>query len=292
MFATFGRTWNITKICWQILQKDRELILFPIFSFVALAVLAVLVMGIGGATGAFGRIDTEAAGAGLAGGDILLAFVSYFALSFVVIYFNTALVGAAMIRIRGGDPTVRDGLAVANRRLPQILGWSIISGTVGLILRLLREQAGDNMFGQIIISIVGGVWAYLTFFVVPTIVVEGVGPIEAIKRSSSLLKRTWGEQVVSNFGFGLLFIGAALVGILPALVIAQISPMAGIAVGVLTVGLAAALVASLEGIFKAALYEYAAENVVADEFSEDLLRGSYQTSRRRLPPGFLARRFH
>ncbi len=179
MFATFGRTWNITKICWQILQKDRELILFPIFSGVALAILAVLVLGVGGATGAIGRLqDAQAASAGLAGGDLGLLFIAYFALSFIVIYFNTALVGAAMIRIRGGDPTVRDGLAIANGRLPQILGWSLISGTVGLLLRVLREQAGDNMFGQIIVSLVGGVWAYLTFFVVPTIVVEGVGPVQ------------------------------------------------------------------------------------------------------------------
>ncbi len=277
MFATFGRTWNITKICWQILQKDRELILFPIFSGVALAILAVLVLGVGGATGAIGRLqDAQAASAGLAGGDLGLLFIAYFALSFIVIYFNTALVGAAMIRIRGGDPTVRDGLAIANRRLPQILGWSLISGTVGLLLRVLREQAGDNMFGQIIISMVGGVWAYLTFFVVPTIVVEGVGPVEAIKRSSSLFKRTWGEQFVSNFGFGLLFVAAVVVGILPALLVAQISPAAGLVVGVVTVGAAAAVVSSLEGIFKAALYEYAAENVVANEFSVELLRGSYQ----------------
>ena len=277
MFATFGRTWNITKICWQILQKDRELILFPIFSGVALAILAVLVLGVGGATGAIGRLqDAQAASAGLAGGDLGLLFIAYFALSFIVIYFNTALVGAAMIRIRGGDPTVRDGLAIANGRLPQILGWSLISGTVGLLLRVLREQAGDNMFGQIIISMVGGVWAYLTFFVVPTIVVEGVGPVQAIKRSGSLLKRTWGEQVVSSFGFGLLFVAAVVVGVLPALVIAQISPAAGLVVGVITVGVAAAVVSSLEGIFKAALYEYAAENVVADEFSAELLRGSYQ----------------
>ena len=265
MFATFGRTWNITKICWQILQKDRELILFPIFSGVALAILAVLVLGVGGATGAIGRLqDAQAASAGLAGGDLGLLFIAYFALSFIVIYFNTALVGAAMIRIRGGDPTVRDGLAIANGRLPQILGWSLISGTVGLLLRVLREQAGDNMFGQIIISMVGGVWAYLTFFVVPTIVVEGVGPVQAIKRSGSLLKRTWGEQVVSSFGFGLLFVAAVVVGVLPALVIAQISPAAGLVVGVITVGVAAAVVSSLEGIFKAALYEYAAENVVAE----------------------------
>ncbi len=277
MFSTFGRTWNITKICWQILQKDRELILFPVFSGVAMVFLAAIVWGVGGATGAIDRLQaSQGESMALTNGDLGLFILAYFALSFVVIYFNTALVGAAMIRIRGGDPTVGDGIAIASRRLPQILGWSLIAGTVGLLLRVLREQAGNNMFGQIIISMVGGVWAYLTFFVVPTIVVEGAGPVQAIKRSSSLFKRTWGEQFVSNFGFGLLFVAAVIVGAIPAFVVAQISPVVGVAVGVVTVGGAAAIVSSLEGIFKAALYEYAAEDVVANEFSVELLKGSYR----------------
>ena len=132
------------------------------------------------------------------------------------------------------------------------------------------------MLGQILVSIVGGAWSYLTFFVIPTIVVEGVGPVQAIKRSSSLFKKTWGEQFVSTFGFGLLFVGAVILGALPALIVGQISPVLGVAVGVVTVGGAAALVSSLEGIFKAALYEYAAENVVAEDFSIEVLKGSYQ----------------
>ena len=277
MFASFGRTWNITKICWQILQKDRELILFPIFSAVAMVFLAAIVWGVGGATGAIDRMQSsQGDGIPLTSADLSLLIVAYFLLSFFVIYFNTALVGAAMIRIRGGDPTVGDGIAIANRRLPQILGWALISGTVGLLLRVLREQARDNFLGQIIISMVGGVWAYLTFFVIPTIVVEGVGPVQAIKRSSSLFKRTWGEQFVSSFGFGLLFIAAVIAGAIPAFIVAQISPVVGVAVGVVTVGGAAAIVSSLEGIFKAALYEYAAENVVAEEFSLELLKGSYR----------------
>lgn len=275
MIGTFGRTWEIAKVCWQILQKDRELVLFPIFSGIGMVILAALVAGAGLATGALGRLQAAETETALTGGEIGLLFLAYFGLAFIVIYFNTALVGAAMIRIRGGDPTVGDGFAIANSRLPQILGWALISGTVGLLLRILRDQARDNMFGQIVISMVGGVWAYLTFFVVPVIVVEGAGPIAAVKRSSALFKQTWGEQFVANFGFGLLFVGAVIVGIIPAVLLAQIAPAIGIAVAVVTVGIAAGIVASLEGIYKAALYEYAAEDVVAGEFSKDYLRDSY-----------------
>lgn len=281
MFATFERTWEITKICWGILRKDRELVLFPIFSGVAIVLLAVLVAGVGGAAGSFERLGSENPQAALQGGDIILALAAYFVLSFIVVYFNVALVGAAMIRIRGGDPTVSDGIRIASRRIPQIAGWAIVTATVGLLLRLLRDQARDNMFGQIIVSILGGIWAYLTFFVVPILVVEGLGPIGAIRRSGALFKQTWGEQFVSNFGFGLLFFVAVVVGFIPAALLGSVSPLLGLGVGVVTVGTAAAIVSSLEGIFKAALYEYAAENVVAGEFSQDLLAQSYVPRRER-----------
>ena len=276
MFASFGRTWNIAKICWGILQKDRELVVFPILTGVGMVIWASILGGLTVMTGAMDRLQASGGDAGeLTSTDLVLLFIAYFGMSFLIIYFNTALVGAAMIRIRGGDPTLSDGFGISNRRLPQILGWALISATVGLLLRLLRQAARDNMIGQIVLALVGGVWSYLTFFVVPVIVVEGSGPIGAIKRSSALFKKTWGEQFVANFGFGLLFIGAVILGAIPAFLIAAISPVVGIAVAVVTVGGAAAIVSSLEGIFKAALYVYAAENVVSSEFPADALRISY-----------------
>jgi hypothetical protein len=274
MFASLGRTWDLTKLSWRVLKKDRELVLFPVFAAVALLILAGLMSGIGAATGTLARLDggTEQ----LTAVDVGLLAVTYFLLAFVLIYFNAALIGAAMVRLGGGDPHMRDGFRLANRRLPQILGWALISATVGLLLQALRNQSRDNFLGQIAISLVGGVWAYLTFFVVPVLVAEGIGPIAAIKRSGSLFKRTWGEQVVANFGFGLLSLGAALIGALPAVAIASISVPAGIAVGVVTVGLGLAVVASLEAIFKSALYGYVADGRVAEGFTRESLAGAYR----------------
>lgn len=274
MFATLGRTWDLTKLSWRVLKKDRELVLFPVFAAVALLILAGLMSGIGASTGTLARLDggTER----LTAVDVVLLAVTYFLLAFVLIYFNAALIGAAMVRLGGGDPHLRDGFRLANQRLPQILGWALISATVGLILQALRNQSRDNFLGQIAISLVGGVWAYLTFFVVPVLVAEGIGPIAAIKRSGSLFKRTWGEQVAANFGFGLLSVGAALIGALPAVAVAAISVPAGIAVGVVTVGLGLAVVASLEAIFKSALYGYVADGRVAEGFTRESLEGAYR----------------
>ena len=280
MFQTIGRTWELIKMSWAVLKKDRELVLFPVMSTVALVILAGLMMGVGAGVGTVDRLS----GTGATEVDIVLLAVTYFLLAFVVIYFNSALIGAAMIRLAGGDPTVRDGLRMANKRLPQILGWALISATVGLILQVLRSQSRDNMIGQIVLSLIGGVWAYLTYFVVPILVAEGLGPIAAIRSSGSLFKRTWGEQVTSNIGFGILGFVAALIGALPAILVAAVSLPVGIAVGVATVGLALAIVTALEGIFKAALYGYVADGRVPEDFTRDSLAGAYQSEARPYRP--------
>ncbi len=278
MFATFGRTWNLAKLSWGVLREDRKLVLFPVFAGVALLILAGLLSGVGQGLGTFERLGAEQPQP--TGPDIALLAIAYFLLAFVIIYFNSALIGAAMVRLAGGTPTLGDGFRLANQRLPQILGWALISATVGLILQALRSQSRNNLFGQIAVSIVGGVWAYLTFFVVPLLVAEGMGPIAAIRRSGSLFKRTWGEQVVANFGFGILSFLAALIGAIPAVLVGTLSPAAGIAVGVVTVGAAIAVVNAMEAIFKAALYGFVADGQIGEGFTRESLEGAYRPGQR------------
>ena len=213
MFETIGRTWELIKLSWGVLQGDRKLVAFPLLSGVAFVILAGLLTGLGTGIGTLDRLST---GTEISGADFGLLAITYFLLAFVVIYFNAALAGAAMVRLAGGNPTMADGFRMANQRLPQIAGWAVIAATVGLILQVLRSQSRDNMIGQIALSIVGGVWAYLTFFVVPVLVAESISPIAAIRRSSSLFKRTWGDQVVANFGFSIVGFVAVLLAAIPA----------------------------------------------------------------------------
>jgi hypothetical protein len=124
------------------------------------------------------------------------------------IFFNAAVVGAATIRLQGGDPTMRDGLRLASSRLGKIAGWAAISATVGLILRSLEERAG--FIGDLIIGLIGVVWGAITFFVVPVLLYEPVGPVEGIKRSAAIFKRRWGEQFTGNVAIGLAMFLIAL----------------------------------------------------------------------------------
>jgi hypothetical protein len=218
----------------------------------ALSAFGVLALG----AGTFDRLQPEDGGeAALTGVDYVLGAGVFFVTYFIGIFFNSALVAAALERLRGGDPDVKSGLRAAMSHLPAILGWAVIAATVGLILQILRDRT-DNFIGRIALSIVGGVWAYMTFFVVPVLVSEGIGPVAAIKRSSGLFRETWGRQVTASFGFGLVYIVGGLAAAAVTAVLFFVHPILGVAGGAIAFAAALGTVAAMEGIFKAALYEH------------------------------------
>ena len=95
----------------------------------------------------------------------------------MIIYANSALVGAALIRLRGGDPTVSDGLRIASSHLGSIIGYAAISATVGLILRWLQDRGS---LGVLASSLFGLAWSLATFLAVPVLVSENLGPMDSI----------------------------------------------------------------------------------------------------------------
>lgn len=180
----------------------------------------------------------------------------------VVFFFNSALVGAALIRMEGGDPTVGDGMRIAMKRLPAILGYAALAATVGMVLRFLSERLG--FIGRMVIGLVGMAWNLATFLTVPVLVTQNIGPVDAVKESASLFKRTWGEQVVGNVGMGWAFflmgLSWTLVAVVPAVFLLQVSVPAGITllgVGILGYLFLGLFSASLKGVYTAALYRYA-----------------------------------
>ena len=190
-------TIELAKASWNVLLADKELMLLPVMSSIASMVIA--------ATFFLPIVLTQSEGGPIV---YLTTFVAYFVLSFVVIYFNTALVAAAYERLAGGDPTLKSALSEANRHLPVILGWSGVSATVSMVLKQLEERAG--FIGVIVARLAGLAWTLVTFLVIPVFVIEGLGVVDAIKRSAEIFKETWGENMVANVGFGLLGFEAML----------------------------------------------------------------------------------
>ncbi|HEY5612761.1 MAG TPA: DUF6159 family protein [Lysobacter sp.] len=257
MFEKFSRSWELVKASAAVLRSDRELMLFPVIS--TIATLVVL------ATFALPTFAWRVFDGGFGATAMAWVFLFYFCQYSVIIFFNCALVGAAMIRLEGGDPTLRDGFNVAWSRLVPILGYAAIAATVGVLLQSLKNR--DNNF---LVRLVGGglgaIWTLATFMVVPVLVSQDIGPVDALKQSVTLLKRTWGENAIGTVGlgvaFGLIMFVVIAVGIGLTVAVAQLSVGLAIAVAVLFVTgvlLLGVYQAALSGIYSAALYRYATE---------------------------------
>jgi hypothetical protein len=263
MAGRFARSLELAKASWTVVKADKELLLLPVMSVASLVVilgsLAVPVAVLGGFT-------TDAPSDDPGTGTMLGALLFYIVAYFITLFFNTALVGAAMMRMDGHDPRLSDGLRIAWARAGRIFGYACIAATVGLLLRSLEDRVG--WLGQIVIKLIGVGWALATFLVVPVLVTRDVGPIEAVKDSASLLRRTWGENIIGNVGlgavFGLAYVGLAILAV-AVLMAADQSGFSAAVIAVIAIGLVAffavaALHATMQGVYSAALYRYATQH--------------------------------
>jgi hypothetical protein len=279
--SRFARSWLLIKASLEVLRNDNALLILP-------AISGVVTLCVAGGFVALAVSDGTFAAMAAAGHHhyappqfYVWLFCMYVVQYFVVIFFNTALVGAAIVLLGGGRPTVGDGLKLAVSRIGVILGYAIISATVGVLLQLVAEKLG--VIGRLIAGGLGLAWTAATFLVVPILAAEGIGPWQAIERSSELLRKTWGENLIGNAGISLLMStisGAiAVVGFgggfvlfqrgYQVLGVALISAAATAFVLVVLVG------AALAAIYSAAVYWYAASGKTPVDFDGDLISGAF-----------------
>jgi hypothetical protein len=312
MFERMARGWALMKQSWQVLRLDKELLLFPILSAIAcLLVMASFALPLivsptmrdtvfAGTRleqqkqpEAFEKPDQNPGVRNREDGKrfefnaqqivpAIVGFAFYLATSFVIVFFNAALVCCALIRFSGGNPTLGDGLSAAMARLPQILGWALLTATVGTILKQIEDRV--PLAGRFVVSLIGMAWAVVTFMVVPILAAEKLGPFEAVKRSASLLRKTWGEALVGQVSLGavrFIFMLPVILGVLVAgyfsVTAESIWPIA--VVGVVAVFffiLLSIAFSTLQQIFLAAVYQYAAQGTVPDGFSQELIASAFK----------------
>lgn len=278
--GTFSRSWDLLGQSFSLLKSDKQLIWLPIVSGIS-CILATLIIF----SSAFlflvpaGGIPHGPAGQKLITQEFApFVFLYYLVTYSIVIFFNVALVSIASNRLAGGQATINDGLQAAWARKWRIFQWALLSATVGMILRAIQERAG--FIGRIIIGIVGFVWTLASFFVVPLIAAEDIGPVEALYKSVDLFRKTWGEELVSGFSFGLIFIVLALPSVLLPFVAARFGPQAIAVSAVIMIlyWIALAIISSAaQGIFVAALYRYATTGEVAAGFDRDELASAWRS---------------
>lgn len=275
----FSRSWELAKSSWSVLRADLELLWLPVLSFIATVITAALFV-----IPIWTMSETDTVnGSEFSMGPIgwVLTALAYIALAYVTIFFNAALIHAADERMRGGDPTVGTALRGAASRAGKILPWAIVSATVSVILRAIQERAG--IVGRIIAGIAGIAWTLVTFLVLPILVIEGVTVGTALKRSSEMFKRTWGEQVIANAGIGLVSLAAIIAG-LPVLLLAATGITAlvilGVGLFVAWIAVVVAVTSALSVVYQTALYHYAANGMPPEAFANINLRGAFAAKRR------------
>ncbi|MEP7285771.1 MAG: DUF6159 family protein [Chloroflexota bacterium] len=290
MFKRISNSWELLKASARVLSSDKKLIVFPLVSMIGVIIVTItfavpLLM-----SGVLDRLvsssrDTNSNSVGIFSFVIGLLF---YLVMYTVIYFaNSALVGAVMMRFRGEEPTLSDGFRIAWQHIGSILGYALISATVGMILRWIAEK---GIIGRIVASLTGFAWNVSTYLVVPILVIEGVSPVDAIKRSVTLLKQTWGEQIVGNLSigtaFGLIWFVLTLASLLLLSALSSALNSAAIMVGgialIVVLTIVAGLISSaLNSIYVVAVYQYAVAGNTGGFFDEALVQEAFRSKKKR-----------
>ncbi len=296
IFSELRSTWSRTKVlAWtsfEVLKRDRFLMAFPVLILVAAVVIAVV-----------NCVLVWFATAGLNAGTVddperwatepivWLGVIAVVLLTtFASVYFTAALTYGAWERFRGNTPTFEGCISAANARLHVIVPWALLAGTVGLIFEVLyrlpsifrhMQDAGRHIpivgqfaaLGAMIVAIVlETIWYFITYLVVPILVVEETGPFSSCKRSYQLFRKTWGKSLIAQVGFDLIGILIALPGlVLAALVVLAgwgnpAALVVGIGIGVLWLLMVTLAMSAIAGIFKMALYLYVTTGEIPGEF--------------------------
>jgi hypothetical protein len=283
----FGRSWQITKVSFGVIRQDKEMLAFPFLAgvFSVLYTLALLfptvILQVLAPTGvgavAFGAVEYAA------------LFLSYLGLAFIATFFNMCVVYTAKVRFSGGDATFMDSIRFAGSRVGQIFAWSMLAATVGILLRLLDHIASRmGGVGKILLgifrSLLGMVWSIVVIFVVPAMVYDNLGPIDAVKKSAETIQATWGESLIRFYGLGfvngLFMIAGAILSAVLVAVLGMAGPP-GVVVAIALSGvyfLAVILLFSCANtVFNTALYVYARDGVVPADFDVAILEGALQS---------------
>lgn len=272
------RGWQLTKKSWGVLRANPALLRFPLYGGAATIACAIVVVG----PGVYLIEDDQTVFGGA------LAVIGFYLLAVIGTYFSVGLAAAADMIFHGQEVGVGDGLAVARTRFSQIAGWAAVSTTIGLALSALENQGA---IGQIAGRLLAVGWSLITFLAVPVIALEGTGPFETLKRSSSLFKSRWGAQVTGNIAIG----GAVfLFGMLPSALLifagfliwasASFAGALLLVLGVIGLAISVLVSSALSNIFGVALYRFALDNEALGGFTADELNSAVRTKGGRNAP--------
>ena len=286
--GSWGNSRAVTKQTWGVIKENPYLLLFPMMAGVVGLVAVLLVAGSGLAILGVSSVEhsiTAAAHSKAAEdrpeiiGIIVLILAAYLG-TLIVQIAMAGLVKCADEELSGRDSSFGAGLAAAFGRLPALMGWAAIQTLVGWLLSLIRGD-GDSgvvisILRLVLASLAAVAWSVISFFVLPMIMLQGKGPLEAVKESVKLIRATWGMQIAGGIRIGAMI---GLLGVLPGIIavvaggwlIATDKEAMGIplaTLGVVVVMIAQVLISALRAVFSVALLRYALDGTAIGPFGE------------------------
>jgi hypothetical protein len=281
----FKASWRLFNQSINLLKQDKEIMLFPVVSTITVLLVTILfgltlfalypLLGLGEDTSSQSQ-------------DIIIygiIFVYYVIAFFITTYFKVGLTAVVYERINGGDINFKDGIKRANGIAGKIFLWSIITSTVGIILKIVSDKS--KWLGKLVASLLGAAWNVVTMFIAPTLLLDNVSVWQSIGRSAEVFKKTWGETLILNISFSIIVFLSVLLNILFFGLLAFAVLAAGFGtIGLLIVGvpfvlslvIITILSNSLNEIFKVVLYSYARFGIIAEGFSPELIVGAVKSN--------------
>ena len=268
------RSKQTAKTSWGVLKKDPELLWLTVWGAV-FAIIGVLIGGLialfGGMAAASGTEEWWVVNRGVL---FLAGLVAALLAGISNVFFHGALVHGALDRLKGGDPTTRSAIAGARERFGLLAGWAVVSVIFAMIMQAIRERGG--FIAGLFTWLAEAAWAVISFLVLPIIIVEGKGPFASLKRSTQMLKDTWGENLIGQIGIGIVGFVAALPGVIVGGLIIWAGAATSIApliwIGAVLAGLwligVSLFFSALKSVYQAVLYLYATDNEVAEGFED------------------------
>jgi hypothetical protein len=221
--SKFQRSWQLFKSSLVIMAKNKQLLVFPIVVFFFtilillffLAPVALRPTGYSITTAQHWQVishslftQTTDARGHVVQTSLTPTAMGYLAFMYLVsmifaTFFNVAFYHEILAALRGETVSIRGGLKFACTRWKAILMWSLFAGLVGLIIQQIEQRL--SFVGRIIARLLGMAWSVASVFVIPSIVQDeqNTNPIQMLKNSAGILKRTWGEALIGYVGMSL-----------------------------------------------------------------------------------------
>lgn len=291
----FQRSWALLGRSFQVMRENKKLLLFPII-ITALTLLIAAFFIIPVATMKTGYAITDAAhwkavGQALGitfdkngnmqqGGSFYgIAVVIYLASMFLATFFNVAFYHEILAALNGQRVSIGRGFRFAASRIKAIAAWSLFSGLVGLLIKAIEERVG--VFGRIVVRLIGLAWSIASVFAIPVIVREGTSanPVNFLKSSANLLKKTWGESLIGYAGIsaGTFLAFVPLIAIVPlSFVLGWVFFWLAMALWLVCLFVFVYILSVAGQVYKGALFIYASEGVVPGPFDENQMNMAWK----------------